>query len=301
MDSETRCAPTGLIDLDSASYHADAIDLKRPSLSASLACVMLAKSPAHAYVQHPRLNPEYVPAETKKAWDLGTVAHSLLLEGYANVHIVEGVTDWRTKDAQKERDDARDGGKIPMLRTEFEEVTAMVDMARDELAAWDIAPAPLTNGKPEQTVTWDEDGVLCRCRPDWLRDDYTVIEDVKTTARGADPGYFSRKTVYEHGYDVRAAMYLRGVKAVTGVDAKWRWIVVETKPPFVVSIVEPSADMLAIGNAKLDRALEMWRDCLASGLWPAYGREVHIAEPPSWELRWLDNSQEFEEEAWATM
>jgi hypothetical protein len=292
-----------LRELSATDYHADAIDDTRPSLSASLACVLLAKSPAHAYVQHPRLNPEYVPAETKKAWDLGTVAHSLLLEGYANVHVVEGVTDWRTKDAQAERDTARTDGKVPMLRHEFEEVSEMVDMAREELAAWDIDPAPLTDGKPEQTITWDEDGVLCRCRPDWLRNDFTVIEDVKTTApaRGADPKYFARKTVYEHGYDVRAAMYLRGVKAVTGVDAKWRWIVVETKPPFVVSIIEPSALMLEVGNAKLDSALAIWRDCLATGLWPAYGREVHIAEPPSWELRWLDNSDDFQEEAWATM
>jgi hypothetical protein len=293
--------PTGLLTIDAATYHADQLDDTRPSLSASLACVLLAKSPAHAYVQHPRLNPEYAAPEAKKAWDVGTVAHSLLLEGYANVHVVEGFTDWRTKDAQTERDTARTAGKTPLLRHEWEEVSAMVDMAREELAAWDIAPAPLTDGKPEQTLTWDEDGVLCRCRPDWLRDDCTVIEDVKTTARGADPAYFARKTVYEHGYDVKAAMYLRGVKAATGVDARWRWIVVETKAPFVVSIVEPSELMLAVGNAKLDRALEMWRDCLASGLWPGYGREVHVAEPPSWELRWLDNHQEFEEDAWLAM
>jgi hypothetical protein len=292
---------TGLLAIPADQYHADQLDDTRPSLSASLACVLLAKSPAHAYVQHPRLNTAFVQPEVKKAWDLGTVAHSLLLEGYANVHVVEGVLDWRTKAAQEERDTARDAGKIPMLRHEFDEVSAMVDLAREELACWDIDPAPLTDGKPERTVTWDEDGVLCRCRPDWLRNDLSVIEDVKTTARGADPAYFSRKTVYEHGYDVRAAMYLRGVRAVTGVEARWRWIVVETKPPFVVSVIEPSEEMLAIGNVKLDRALALWRGCLASGLWPAYGREVHIAEPPSWELRWLDNSDEFEEAAWATM
>jgi hypothetical protein len=202
----------GLLSVPADQYHADQIDDTRPSLSASLACVLFAKSPAHAYVQHPRLNPDFAQPEAKKAWDLGTVAHSLLLEGYANVHVVEGVTDWRTKDAQAERDQARAEGKTPMLRHEFEEVSAMVDMAREELAAWTVDPPLLTDGKPEQTVTWDEDGVLCRCRPDWLRDDYTVVEDVKTTARGADPGYFSRKTVYEHGYDVKAAMYLRGVR-----------------------------------------------------------------------------------------
>jgi hypothetical protein len=217
------------------------------------------------------------------------------------VHVVEGFADWRTKDAKVEAEQAREQGKIPMLRHEWDRVAAMVDMARDELAAWDIDPAPLTDGKPERTLTWEEDGVLCRCRPDWLRNDFTVIEDVKTTSRGADPKFFSRKTIFDYGYDLRAAMYLRGVRAVTGVDAKWRWIVVETDPPYVVSVIEPSAEMLAIGNAKFDRALEMWRDCLASGLWPAYGREVHVAEPPSWEMRWLDNSDQFEEEAWAQM
>jgi hypothetical protein len=98
----------GLLSVPADQYHADALDDTRPSLSASLACVLLAKSPAHAYVQHPRLNPDFAQPDAKKAWDLGTVAHSLLLEGYANVHVVEGVTDWRTKDAQAERDQARD-------------------------------------------------------------------------------------------------------------------------------------------------------------------------------------------------
>ena len=292
---------SGLLDIDAAAYHSDSLDDSRPSLSASLACTLIAKSPAHAYTQHPRLNPAYIPPEPKKAWDTGTVVHSLLLEGYANVHVVEGYDNWKTNAAQGEAVDARTAGKIPMLRKEWEAASAIVDAARDELACWEIDPAPLTDGVAERTLRWEEGGVLCRCRPDWLHNSYAVVEDVKTTDRSAYPAYFARKTVPEYGYDLRAAMYLRGVKAVTGVDARWRWIVVEKKPPYVVSVVAPSDEMLAIGNAKLDRALEMWADCLASGLWPAYGREVFVAEPPSWERRWIDNPELFEEEAWATM
>jgi PDDEXK-like domain of unknown function (DUF3799) len=300
-DLRPRTTLSTLLSIDAQTYHADQV-ADVPTLSASLAVTLVSRSPAHAFIQHPRLNPNYVTPEPKKAWDVGTVAHSLLLEGYGNVHVVEGFDNWKrvagltapTELAAQ----ARAEGKIPLLRHEWDEVSVMVDAAREQLAGFD--PAPLTDGKPEQTLTWDENGVACRCRPDWLADDFAVCEDVKTTAESAQPNYFSRKTIYTYGYDLRAAMYLRGIKAVTGVDAKWRWLVVEKKPPYAVSVVEPGEDVLAVGNAKLDRALEMWADCLATGLWPAYGREVHVAEAPPWELRWLDNSDEFADAAWSS-
>lgn len=293
---------TGLLpDLTASDYHADQLDPERPSLSASLACTLIQKSPAHAYTQHPRLNHEYVAPPAKKEWDLGTVVHSLLLEGTDNVEVIEGYDDWKKQAPKDAAEFARSQGKVPMLRKEWDQASAIVDAAREELACWELDPPLLSDGVAEQPLAWEEDGVLCRCKPDWRRNDSTAVDDVKTTSRGADPEYFARKTVYEHGYDLRAAMYLRGIRAVTGVDARWRWIVVETKPPFVVSVVSPSEQMLAVGNAKLDLALATWRECLASGLWPAYGREVFTAEPPAWELRWLDNSDELMEEAWAQM
>lgn len=294
--------PHAVLDIPAQAYHADEV-ADVPTLSASLACTLIRKSPAHAYTDHPKLNPAWMPPEPKKAWDIGTVVHSLLLEGTDNVYVVEGYDDWKKPAARDEALDARRRGQTPMLRKEWDQASAIVDAARDELACWEIDPSPLTDGKPERTITWTDEtfGVMCRCRPDWLRDDLTVIEDVKTSSRGADPGFFARKTVPDYGYDLRAAMYLRGVKTRLGAEARWRWIVVETQPPYVVSVAEPSELMLAVGAAKLDRALEMWRDCLQTGLWPGYGRDVHVAEPAPWELRWLDNSEEFEEEAWATM
>jgi len=101
------------------------------------------------------------------------------------------------------------------------------------------------DGKPEQTLVWDEDGVTCRSRIDWLRDDYSAIDDIKTTAHGADPDLFSRKTIYSYGYDVKAAFYLRGVKAVSGVDAEFRWLALETTPPYVLTVVSPGLDVIA--------------------------------------------------------
>jgi hypothetical protein len=287
-----------VLRIPASEYHADA-GSDVPTLSSSIAVDLIAKTPAHAYLNHPKLNPSFAPQEDKKAWDLGTFAHSLLLEGYSAAHVVEGYENWRTNDAKSEASRAREAGKIPMLRHEFDEASAMVDAAREQIETWNIDPPLLDAGTPELTLRWDENGVGFRCRPDWLRDDRLAIDDIKTSSRGADPRTFARKTIYDLGYDLKAAMYLRGVKAEFGVDAKWRWIVIETKPPYLVSVVEPSDEVLQVGNAKLDRAIEIWRECLSTGIWPGYGPKTHIADLPVWQRRWIEEA--LEEEVWATL
>lgn len=273
-----------LLDVPSAQYHADDLG-DTPTLSASIAKILVAQSPRHAYEQHPRLNPGYKRPEPKTEWDVGTAAHALLLEGETVAHVVEGYDNWRTKDAQAEAVSARQAGKIPMLRKEWEEVAAMVDAAREELTAH---PGFLVDGQAEVTLLWETSGVACRSRLDWLRDDHALILDYKTS-RSADPVWFSERGIYDNGYDVKAAFYVRAVKAAFGVDARFRWLVQEKKPPYVLSVVEPGASVLAIGNEKVDRALSLWRGCLETGVWRGYGAGVHVADLPAWEeARWLE-------------
>lgn len=269
-------------------YHNDPVET--PSLSASIACTLVAKSPAHARVEHPRLNP-YLVREEKKAFDLGTTVHALLLEQRAPedvIHIVEK-DDWRTNEAKDQAKYARSMGLIPLLDKDNEDVLTMVAAARRQIEAFDAAPPLLADGHAEATLVWQEDGVMCRARLDWLRDDCMVIDDVKTSARGADPKMFERRTIYDHGYDVKAAFYLRGVKAVTGVDAVFRWIVIETVAPFVLSVITPGADVLAVGQDKVEYAIRTWKRCLAVDEWPGYASSVVKAELPGWvEAQWLE-------------
>lgn len=286
-----------LPDLPADQYHADQV-ADVPTLSASIACAILEKSPAHVYAEHPRLNPRFVKQEKKRVWEVGTAAHSLLLEGYDVAHVVEGYDNWTTKDAQTEAAEARANSKIPLLRREWEEVSAMVDAARDQIAASSAEPPLLADGKPEQTLVFDVDGVACRARLDWLRDDHTAVDDYKTS-QSAKPRWFMRKGIYDNGYATKAAFYLRAVKEATGVDAKFRWLVQEKKPPYALSVLTPNDDVLAYGALQVGLALEIWRDCLESGIWPAYTTAVVEAEAPSWVLSALSN--QFEEAAWAQM
>lgn len=279
----------GIHTLDAATYHEDQV-ADQPSLSASIAVELVTKSPAHAKAAHPRLNP-YLVREEKAHLDLGTVVHSVLLEGIDKVEVIEA-DSWRTNAAKDARDLARQNGMIPLLGKDYFDVLAMLEAAKKWIAEYDATPPLLSDGLAEPTLTWEEDGIFFRSRLDWLRNDFAAVDDVKTSAHGADPDVFSRKTIYSYGYDVKAAMYLRGVKAVSGVDAEFRWIVIETTPPYVVTVVSPGADVLAHGQSKVEQAIRLWRHGIENDDWPGYTNRVCHAELPAWEdTRWLEKAE----------
>jgi len=61
------------------NYHLDKSN-NPPSLSRSVAHILLTQTPYHAWLAHPRLNPDYMPDEDSK-FDIGTATHAMLLEG----------------------------------------------------------------------------------------------------------------------------------------------------------------------------------------------------------------------------
>jgi PDDEXK-like domain of unknown function (DUF3799) len=280
----------GMRTIDASLYHQDNLGVDTPTLSASIAHTLLASSPLHAWTDHPKLNPNFEREDDQK-YAIGTVAHALLLEGIDRAHIVHADT-WRTNAAKEERDDAISGGRIPLLAKDYHAVVALVERVREQLAEHEASPTPLTDGKPEQTIVWEEQGVLCRARLDWLRDDLTAIDDVKTTSRSASPEQFSRN-LYSLGYDTKCAFYLRGVHRALGAsNLAFRWVVVETSPPYALSVVSPGPDVLQLAHAKVDRAIAIWKQCLENDSWPGYPQRVCWANLPPWEeTRWFERQE----------
>lgn len=285
---------TGILDLTADAYHADLVG-GRPTLSASIAHVLCSRSPAHAREAHPRLNPDYV-REDKRTYDRGVAAHALFLEGRDAVTVVDAA-DWRTKDAREQRDAAYDAGRVPLLAHELGEVEAMVQALREQTDPNRHAARPplFDRGKPEVTLVGELDGVMCRARLDWLRDDCDAIDDMKTTSRSAHPEAYSR-ALFGVGGDVQAAFYVMLAERLFGVEPMFRWTVIETAPPYALSVITPGADVLMIGRKKVGFALDVWRRCLSSGVWPAYEPDVVEATLPAWEeAAWL--KRELEESA----
>lgn len=270
-----------LLSIPADQYHADDLG-ETPTLSASIANVLLNQSPAHARAQHPRLNPHY-ERKTEERFAIGTAAHKLLLEGESVIEVIVA-DNFRTKAAQEHRDEAIAHGRIPLLAKDADQVIAMVKAIGDQLARFDLPP--LADGQVEQTFVWSEDGVACRSRLDWFVPD--LILDLKTTSRSARPQAWAKRALFDHGCDLQCVMYRRAVHAVTGTVPRFRWIVVETTEPYALSVIEPDTDVLAYGEARLDKALAVWRECLASGEWPAYGTTPYLAPLPAYlESQWL--------------
>lgn len=274
-----------------ADYHDGARD-EVAALSASIAHVLLTQSPLHAWIAHPRLNPNYERTEDEK-FDIGNVAHELILEGTTRAVRLD-FADWRTNTARTARDEAREAGLIPLKAEQYERTLEMVGAVRAQLVLHRADPPLLQDGAPETTLRWDENGVECKARIDWLRDDRSAIDDLKTTSSSANPYAYARN-LYNLGGDIQAAMYVRAVEQLYGVVPRFRWIVVETAPPYALSVIEPGADVLAVGADKVATALRLWARLLEEDEWPGYPRDVVTAELPPWEeSKWLERREAME-------
>lgn len=232
-----------------SAYHSD------PAMGSTSLKTLALKTPAHYMYDkhHPK---------SSDAFTLGTAAHSLILENDATGIVIVDAPNWLTKAAKEEKSAALADGKQPLLTKEWEQVQAM----RDSVMAHEVAGPLFTGHKAEQSVFWEEDGLMLKCRPDAWKPG--VIIDLKTTV-DADPNQFG-KTAFNFGYFMSAAHYITGVKAATGEDVKFMFVNVEKTAPYLVSVAELDADALTYGKFMVDRAKRIYQECAESGNWPGY-------------------------------
>lgn len=285
MSSSISLAPldVGIHTIPAAVYLAD--PCPAPSLSASIAKKLCLASPLHAQYDHPRLTPLPID-DASEAGDIGTAAHALLLE-HTNAVVIVDAKDWRTNAAKDARDQARAAGQIPLLAKAWGDVQAMVAAARGQLDAHtDGGAAMFTDGQAEQTLIWKEDDIWCRARLDWLR--HGAVDDYKTTSASANPDTWSR-TLFAAGHDLQVAWYLRGLKAITGDEATFRFAVQECYPPYALAVIALGPDALTLAEKKCLYALEVFRASLSTNNWPGYpARTCWAALPMAHEAWWLE-------------
>ena len=271
---------SGIYTMSHAEYHDDPCDV--PSLSCSIAKILLNQTPAHARLAHPRLNPDYEGGEEASRLDIGTACHALLLEGIDSVAVCD-FPDWRTKASQEARDVARLEGKIPLLAKQYATVQRMAESASLALADCpDIHEATWSTGKAEQTIIWDEGDTVCRARPDWLANDHGLIIDYKTTELPSPKAWM--RAMVGLGYDVQDEFYRRSVKSLTGVEPEFVFMVQSTSAPYLCFFVSLSATRREIARIKVDKALAIWRTCMKADKWPGWPSGIMEAEATAWEL-----------------
>lgn len=285
--------PQGIhFDVPSADYFADPCE--RPSLTQSISKVLIERSPAHAFAAHPRLSPPdpeepEAPEKYDSAKAIGNAAHALLI-GRGKTMAVADFPTWQTKDAKAFKADAIDGGRQPILEKHMAQAERMVAAGRAQLreCGWgDVFDA----GAGEVVLVWQEAGLWFRTMIDWLPANNLRPVDYKSTGLSCAP-HAIPNLMANAGWDIQAAMHERGLDALDPDNRgrrKFRFIPQENDAPFALTPVELSEAVLTIGRKKLDYAIRLWRECMATGAWPAYGTDVCRPELPGWhESRWLD-------------
>lgn len=275
----------GLVAMPAEQYHADPCAV--PSLSSTIAHALVSKSPAHAWLRHPRLGGK--PLAPTAAMDEGSLIHELLLRAESEVLdrlVVVQADNWRTKAAQEKRDAARDAGKLPMLEREVDEARERCCHIMARLLDRGIRLC----GASEIAAFWQEtasDGTIVQCRGmfDHLIHVDGVIYDLKKL-RSAHPKAI-RKSVEGYGYHLQAAAYTRALEQIDPKlqgRVKFQWLCVEAEEPYGVTVAEPAGSMRALGTACWTQAVDSWAQCMATNEWPAYPREVARIEASPWAL-----------------
>lgn len=225
------------------------------------------------------------PKEQTPAMLFGSMVHKLVLEPseFDGEYAVMPHIDRRTKSGKEAYSAFLDecGGRTIV----DDELFNSARSAADSVMNHPVARKLLTNGCAELSYFWEEDGVQCKCRPDYLRTDLKCAVDLKTTLN-ASPESFA-KSAYDYRYHVQAAWYLRGLKAC-GVDVEnFIFIAVENKPPYTVCVYAADQIMLEFGDKIALDDLETFRKCLESDKWFGYEESpiIHSLSLPDWVTR----------------
>lgn len=257
-------------------YHADPCVV--PSLNSSLAKILLGESPKKAWFSHPKLNPNYREKHEDK-FDIGKASHLALLEGGIDKIIVVEADDWRTKAAKEQRDAARSAGKTALLARHVKDVGAMVDAAQEYIAGSEIAEF-WKGGESEVTGIALDDGVWLRCRFDRITSSRRFIIDYKSTT-DASPEAFQRQIV-RMGYHIQEAFYRRVARMLGAIGPRFAFLAQSCEQPYECSLHGCDPALQEIAEAQVQRAIDLWRECMNTKQWPSHSGRIHYAMPPTY-------------------
>lgn len=259
--------------MTNAEYHASSA-ISKSDLD------LISKSPLH-YITEKR-----TPREQTPSMLLGSVVHKLVLEpdDFASEYIVAPQVNRRTKEGIAQWDEFMEKvtDKQTLINSELLEMAVKIQNA---VIGHPIASRLLKGGQAELSYFWEQDGIKCKCRPDYLRADIKTVADLKTT-QCSSPDSFT-KSAYDYRYHVQAAWYLDGLRAC-GVDVEnFIFIAVETKEPFTVMCYAADELMIQLGRMTAKANFDTYRNAVVTENWHGYEEtpEIHSLSLPDWVAR----------------
>ncbi len=227
----------------------------------------IARSPAHF---------KHAVREETDAMRIGTLVHQAVFMQDQLDYVMKprGMT-FATKEGKAWRD-AHKGTTI-ITQAESDMIGGILNSVMKHPAVKKL----LSAGRAEQSIfAMDGKGTLRKGRTDWLPDKTPVIVDLKT-CEDARPEKFTR-SVLDYRYHVQGAYYLDLAK-LAGEDRRaFVLIAVEKTPPYAVMVYQMMDEDIEIGRDLYRRDLQVYRNCIASGQWPAYPEEIELIGIPEY-------------------
>jgi hypothetical protein len=284
----------GLYRMSADVYHADCAP--EPSLSSSIAKVLLEQSPEHAALAHPRLRAEKTyERDATRPQEIGTAAHKLILGQGAEVVSID-FDDYKKAEAKAARAAAYAGGHCPILMPDLATAERIADRVLARLPQIPGCEGFITAPAEVVAVAQDRSGAWLRIMMDRveIHERHAIIWDVKTSSQPAAPQGLGRR-VEQMGMEVQAALYVRVLSTLLPHLAgriRFRWIFVEADEPNGVCVAEADGTGMEVGARKVSAAIHLWNRCRAADEWPGYPAQIVRLGFPEWAAsRWVEREQ----------
>lgn len=292
-------AAPGVYEISMAEYHADPCEV--PSLSSSIAKLLVRRTPKHAWQAHARFGA--VGFAPSPVMDDGSTVHAMMLGQEHLIREISTVYGPKTKRkeligtpvrsyqsdaAQEERDEIRAAGQIPVLHHRLPELLACKEAALEQIKLAADGPAFLAPGRNEIAAVAREADVWLRCLVDRLPDSRRLPPiDLKCTEMSAAPGDWERRLRSEYAF--QDAFYRRVLRGAEGAERPaMRFGVIELEPPHGVVFNAADTILRSIAEAEVERAVQRWRMCMRTGIWRCYPPHTAWVEAKSYQIEEAD-------------
>jgi len=234
---------------------------------------LISRSPAHF---------RYGVREETDAMRIGTLVHQAVFDQSSLSYSVkpEGMS-FATKDGKAWRADHE--GTMIITQKESDMLVGIVESIKRHPKGGKL----IAEGLAEQSLfAMDSNGTLRKGRTDFLPAKTPVILDLKT-CEDARPGKFSR-SILDYRYHVQAAYYLDLCKLIGEDRRAFILIAAEKTPPYAVMVYQVQDEDVEFGRMCYQRDLQVYRNCMESGIWPSYSEEIELIGIPEYAKQELE-------------
>ena len=271
----------GIYEITETAYHADPVET--PSLTSSVADILMNTSPLHTWYAHPRLGGHY-DDNSNRNMDLGSAIHDALLVNMSKIDVIP-YDSFRTQDARDIKINAYKNDRIPLLEKDIELVNKVYEKHKDHFKSMDC----------EKVYVWNEEYDLyglcapgttgkykmwCRSRIDAIDHKSKCIVDLKTTALALSD--WSRTRAIH--YLMQIGMYRRALESLHEEEYGFFFAVIENYEPYEMKMFELDGMLIKLADDLAHEACKRWSKLDTSDIsgWHGYVLGPHEIDCKAW-------------------